>query len=548
MPPPLCFRPCFPGGVRNEAAALQAREALQNDFKDSRPPFRVALKPNTMGYVGSINIGAYKDTEDWLAQLRNFPEDPNKPRFQVPLRGEGGDNIVSALHDKGVASQERQFPFPSSVLAKYGIFDGGIQDDEHVSHSTGATMAGLRVMSPETVQMVCDTAEDSAHSATQYASASLHKRRGEPDAKSAGAGVAVGTATYGSSVPADDEASRCKTQYDAEAEALGQFDSAVNRARILTSSSVAAGTEPAGTPKSKRLFASASVGVDTDQWANPEADAVAAALAVAQVQSKETDELEEEAALTAAATKCAAMKALGLVAEFDYTDHLAADGASRAGLRASRADFGATTNYANQLPEAPVPMEGVEPIRAQTQAPHMKNPDNKKTGLVGAFSARTRGSVAEAEYIVDLPNKGEGELTSRVIKPRDMREVTYEVRTLANGDNYKGPYLRGFKAGEGVYTFSNGDVYAGEFLDDAMEGYGVYVFANNGRYEGQWNEALYQGVGMETFARGSTYHGEYSKVRSPGPNRAACIPSPALGTAPSSCGRDLSGADCHPRC
>jgi hypothetical protein len=51
-----------------------------------------------MGYVGSINTGAYKDTEDWLAQLRNFPEDPDKPRFHVPYKGDDPENIVSALH------------------------------------------------------------------------------------------------------------------------------------------------------------------------------------------------------------------------------------------------------------------------------------------------------------------------------------------------------------------------------------------------------------------------------------------------------------------
>mmetsp|Transcript_40481 Transcript_40481/g.114652 ORF Transcript_40481/g.114652 Transcript_40481/m.114652 type:complete len:1188 (-) Transcript_40481:257-3820(-) len=484
-----------------DAILAQAKEALQHEAKDNRPPFRVSVKPNTMGYVGSINTGAYKDTEDWLAQLRNFPEDPDKPRFQVPLKPDNPETIVSALHGGTYSSVDSGSMTPRG-LSKYGIVGNyGGNSPEHRSPrqftSAGTGFGGgYTVVSPEAVQMVSDTAEDSAHHSTQYASANKQRhggaskghQQGTAAAAEIGVSVALGSTELGKYV-SDETQPVDAAHANAQVEALERFDSAVSRGR----KSAASNSSGTATAASKKTFASAAVGADLDREAETQADAVAAALAVARVANKEEIQRQEDEALTAAATKSAAMKAVGILADLDYTEPVAA----------REVEVSHDADYASQLPDVPEPIEGVAPVRAATLTPQAG---------AGAQSAKTKGGVKESEVIVDLRDKEmDGQLTSRVLRPRDLRDVTYEMRTLANGDNYKGPYLRGHKAGEGVYTFSNGDVYAGEFLDDAMEGYGVYVFANNGRYEGQWTAALYEGVGMETFARGSTYHGEYSK-------------------------------------
>mmetsp|Transcript_21663 Transcript_21663/g.55568 ORF Transcript_21663/g.55568 Transcript_21663/m.55568 type:complete len:1179 (+) Transcript_21663:358-3894(+) len=451
-----------------DSILAQAREALASDGGNARPPFRITVKPDTMGYVGSINNGAYKDTEDWLAQLRNFPEDPDKPRFHVPFKGDDPDNIVSALHGAdGKPTTPRSGGMVhggAGGLAKYGLGDYGEAEAALTPRSRAAAPV-YKVMSPEATQMVSDQVEDSAHHSTQYAS-SKPRRMGEGAAAAAAIGmsVAVGAAL----------SRTAGTQ-------AGSADG-VDGGNDARSPSFASRGVGGGPPKT---FASAGVGADLDAEGQQEADAVAAALAVAKVEERVEDERAEEEALTAAATKSAAMKAVGMLADLDYTSPQTAD---------------AGTDYASQLPAVPSQMEDAKPVVAATLTPNSYS----KSAQAGDC-----GGAGGQEVVEVRPE--EGHLTSRVLKGRDLKEVTYEVRKLANGDGYKGPYLRGHKAGEGVYSFSNGDVYAGEFFDDQMEGYGVYVFANQGRYEGQWVRALYEGVGMETFARGSTYHGEYAK-------------------------------------
>lgn len=60
-----------------------------------------------------------------------------------------------------------------------------------------------------------------------------------------------------------------------------------------------------------------------------------------------------------------------------------------------------------------------------------------------------------------------------------------QIRSLKNGEVYRGGIVKGAKAGFGQFEYGNGDVYDGQFDADSMHGYGVYTFATGGLFQGQ---------------------------------------------------------------
>jgi len=66
----------------------------------------------------------------------------------------------------------------------------------------------------------------------------------------------------------------------------------------------------------------------------------------------------------------------------------------------------------------------------------------------------------------------------------------------ADGREYDGEWIGGYKQGNGIFKYANGDTYTGEFYQDLFEGYGVFTFADGRIHKGEYQHDKKQGYGV----------------------------------------------------
>ena len=82
------------------------------------------------------------------------------------------------------------------------------------------------------------------------------------------------------------------------------------------------------------------------------------------------------------------------------------------------------------------------------------------------------------------------------------------VYTWADGRRYVGTFRNGLPNGRGTYTLANGDVYAGAFRDNLWTD-GTYTWRDGRRYVGPFRDNKPNGVGTYTWPDGKKYVGDW---------------------------------------
>lgn len=123
-----------------------------------------------------------------------------------------------------------------------------------------------------------------------------------------------------------------------------------------------------------------------------------------------------------------------------------------------------------------------------------------------------RASVAGAAYV---PREGSG-LMIPVNSSSSSSSSSSASSSLAI---YHGEYnAKGERHGHGTITWANGDVYKGSFVRNQRHGHGVLTFASNdcdkpdnGEYVGDWRDNQMHGEGTRRYPNGDVYVGHYFK-------------------------------------
>jgi hypothetical protein len=85
---------------------------------------------------------------------------------------------------------------------------------------------------------------------------------------------------------------------------------------------------------------------------------------------------------------------------------------------------------------------------------------------------------------------------------------------------YQGPFtLSGKKHGEGEMIWANGDTFRGNFVKNERNGHGTLWFASGGEYVGEWVDNQMHGSGTRRFPNGDVYLGDYNQGQRHGQGR-----------------------------
>eukprot|EP01083_Nonionella_stella_P079743 218927_1 len=90
------------------------------------------------------------------------------------------------------------------------------------------------------------------------------------------------------------------------------------------------------------------------------------------------------------------------------------------------------------------------------------------------------------------------------------------VWTGANGNTYRGPFVRGLRHGHGILSYS-GYIYEGEFAEGARtDGSGKMTLPDGTVYSGDWKSEKWCGMGTLTAKSGNNYSGQWAGDRQHG--------------------------------
>ena len=79
-----------------------------------------------------------------------------------------------------------------------------------------------------------------------------------------------------------------------------------------------------------------------------------------------------------------------------------------------------------------------------------------------------------------------------------------------DGERYEGPFVDGWRHGEGTLVLANRDLYVGSFFRGAIDGVGTYVWADGGHYAGEIRNRRPEGRGLRVYADGALYTGKFA--------------------------------------
>jgi hypothetical protein len=80
----------------------------------------------------------------------------------------------------------------------------------------------------------------------------------------------------------------------------------------------------------------------------------------------------------------------------------------------------------------------------------------------------------------------------------------------ANGDTYKGAFIKNQRAGEAIYTYKNGEVFSGSYVEDKKT-FGTFSYKNGDSYTGDFENNLPHGYGTMTYKDGKKWEGDWIK-------------------------------------
>jgi len=89
----------------------------------------------------------------------------------------------------------------------------------------------------------------------------------------------------------------------------------------------------------------------------------------------------------------------------------------------------------------------------------------------------------------------------------NKKEGTYYY---ANGDTYKGAFIKNQRAGEAIYTYKNGEVFSGSYVKDKKT-FGTFSYKNGDSYTGDFENNLPHGYGTMSYKDGKKWEGEWIK-------------------------------------
>ena len=79
-----------------------------------------------------------------------------------------------------------------------------------------------------------------------------------------------------------------------------------------------------------------------------------------------------------------------------------------------------------------------------------------------------------------------------------------------DGERYEGPFVDGWRHGEGTLALANGDLYVGSFVRGAIDGAGTYVWAEGEHYAGEIRSGRPHGRGVRAYPDGALYTGKFA--------------------------------------
>lgn len=98
---------------------------------------------------------------------------------------------------------------------------------------------------------------------------------------------------------------------------------------------------------------------------------------------------------------------------------------------------------------------------------------------------------AKVEWTTENGNRYEGFQNGENL-PSGQGKVIY-----ANGDQYEGNFVDGYRQGHGKYTWENGAVYVGNYESGKKSGFGILEFADSDQmYIGEWKDNQREGLGI----------------------------------------------------
>lgn len=80
---------------------------------------------------------------------------------------------------------------------------------------------------------------------------------------------------------------------------------------------------------------------------------------------------------------------------------------------------------------------------------------------------------------------------------RFVRDCPAGFYHLADGEQYVGGIIRGFKSGHGRHSFPDGEVYEGSWLANLKHGLGCQTWDDGYEFEGEWRADEQTGFGIE---------------------------------------------------